>query len=183
MKHRPLLGRKGYEISDLGPFAMAFVVIAVVLAMGSLIVTEVSEETWESTAVTFETHNISAASGLQNVTLTNVENGIVSGSYTLTLEDSVEGQQTFTASTNYSVTLSTGVVNITSCPICNDTADVVNASYSYNADTAATNVTDAGIDAFDEFSGWFDILVIIVVAALIIGVLIYFFSGKGSAGI
>ncbi len=181
--------RRPFNKGSLGPFGelviagIAIVVLSIILVMGTLIVVQVGEETWEPTAVAYEMHNISAASGLQNVTTTYLDNGIVASSYTLTLQDYGGSQVVLNETTNYVMTLSTGFVNLTSCTACNDTKDRVNASYSYDADTDATAVLDYANDSLSLFGSWETTIVIVIIAAVVLGVLVMGFvrrfSGEG----
>ncbi len=47
----------------------------------------------------------------------------------------------------------------------------------------AANITGKGLGAFVIFGNWFAILVTIVVAALVIGLLLYAFRGPGEKGL
>jgi len=46
-------------------------------------------------------------------------------------------------------------------------------------DSSATTVLEDGLNAVQDFSGWFSILVIVVIAAVIIGIVLRYFSGLG----
>lgn len=48
---------------------------------------------------------------------------------------------------------------------------ITSGSYAYNA-------TDSGLQAVDEFSSWLPTLAIVVVAAIILGVLIFYLARK-----
>lgn len=45
--------------------------------------------------------------------------------------------------------------------------------------TYERNITDAGLDAYSDFSDWFAIIVIVVIAVVIIGMLLGAFGGFG----
>lgn len=46
-----------------------------------------------------------------------------------------------------------------------------------DADTVERNATDEGLDAMDEFSNWFTIIVLVIIAVVIIGLLLRGFGG------
>lgn len=60
--------------------------------------------------------------------------------------------------------------------------DEMNDSGSVTSDTAHSVLTD-GISALSDFSGWFGILVLIVIAAIIIGIVMRYFGGVERSGI
>ena len=52
------------------------------------------------------------------------------------------------------------------------------ASNDYtNNDTAAANITESGLAAFDEFGDWLDIIVIVIIAVVIIALVMWGFKG------
>jgi len=87
-----MLDSKGYTISDLAPLAIVFVVLAITVSMGSLVLSE------------------------------------------------------------------------------------VNNSVDTNEDTVYQTIND-GINALADFSGWFGVLVVVVIAAIIIGIVMRYFGG------
>ncbi len=44
------------------------------------------------------------------------------------------------------------------------------------------NITDLGLQALDTFGDWFDIIVIVIIAAVVIGLILLAFSGAGRGG-
>ena len=93
-KGREFLSNKlGYDVADLAPLAVVFVILGIVISMGALILTKMNES--------------SSVTGTANTVLTNA------------------------------------------------------------------------ITSMKDFSGWFSILVIIIIAAIIIGIVMKYFSGLG----
>lgn len=93
MKHA-VFGEKGYTVSDLAPLAIVFVVLAITVGMGALILSEMKNQT--------------------------------------------------------------------------------------DAGSTAESVITKGIDAMSSFGDWFGILVVVVIAAVIIGIVLRYFGGLGA---
>jgi len=55
----------------------------------------------------------------------------------------------------------------------------VNTTYSYGASTEAVTSITNGVTAIGGFTTWFAVIVVILVAALIIGIVMRSFSGRG----
>lgn len=71
-------------------------------------------------------------------------------------------------------------VSLIGAEVGDEIADQQGAANLSACTTVACNATSSLLDAFNDFAGWFSLLVLIVVAAIIISLLIRSFSGGGS---
>lgn len=62
------------------------------------------------------------------------------------------------------------------CLSANNTA--INTTYTYGASNEAQTAVDLGITSTDDFVDWFAIIVVIIAAAIIIGLVLKSFSGR-----
>lgn len=160
------------KISDLAPLAIVFVVLAIVIGMGATILTEMEDDTWESLTETNES--------MGNIT---------SVPHTYTVDDASSDAEfeELTSVTCYNDTAnsgtetcsilsaSDGTVNVTT-----NTDDTENdyITYTYDRDSTASNTIDDGVSALSDFSGWFGILVLIIISSIVIGIVTKFFNTK-----
>jgi len=168
-----MFGNKGYTVSDLAPLAIAFVVITITVGMGALILAETETATYDDITTTNETFN--ATSDPYTHTVTKASNA-----------DFVE----LTSATCYSDAGSTELSD-SACNISDASAGDITLSttvdsgdeavdYNHDSENQATSVLQDGLNAVQDFSGWFSILVIVVIAAVMLGIVMRYFSGMGS---
>ena len=162
------------KISTLAPLGVVFVVLAIVIGMGAMILGEIEPETWDTTTVTNES--------MGNITS-------VPHTFTVATASSDAEFEQLTSVTCYNASANTGTET---CVILSATAGTVNITtntddteneyitYTYYADSSASNTVDDGVSALSDFSGWFGILVLIVIAAVIIGIVSKLFVNKSS---
>ena len=173
-----MIGNRGYSVADIAPIAVAFVIIGIVVSMGALIMTNMISSSYTDTAIVNETH-ASGGSLPETVTVSHIDGGLKSGTDTIYVHDAdTSSDYLLTRGTNYTViSYDTGQFNITSCPYINSTSDQYKISYTYQANTTATSTLNTSISALKDFSSWFSILVIIIIAAIIIGIVMKYFGG------
>ena len=160
------------KIADLAPLAIVMVVLAIVIGMGATILSEMEDNTWESLTETNES--------MGNITT-------VPHTYTVSDASSDTEFEELTSVTCYNdsansgtetcsiLSASDGTVNVTT-----NTDDTENEyiTYTYDRDSDASNTIDDGVSAMSDFSGWFGILVLIVIASIVIGIIGKLFSTK-----
>jgi len=168
-----MLGNRGYTVSDLAPLAVIFVILTVVVGMGGLILSETQVATYDDMTTTNETFNatsdpytlpVSHASDTDFVELTSV---------TVYPNDTTTSALSDTA---YNITdASAGDVKVSTSVDSNNEA----IDYDYHTSNDATSVIQDGLSAVKDFSSWFSILVVVVIAAVILGIVMRYFSGMG----
>jgi len=169
-------GRKGYTVSDLAPLAIVFVVLAMTVSMGSLVLSDMKTETYDTATVANESmgnittvptiYTVNDASDADFVKLTD-ETAYNDSAHSGTVASEITDAQA-------------GEVNITENP--DDTEDDYLA-YDYDEEQTSSTVIDDGINALADFSGWFGVLVVVIISAIIIGIVMKYFGGMaGTAG-
>jgi len=149
------------SMQKLYPAVMTFILAALVLGIGLTVTLELRDTTLDST-----TDDITLLNGTA-VSLTNT--GVRSTTFTLT-----NSSGTTLGSGNYTLAATAGTVTLT-----DNTYNNTNwtASYDYGEDEVAYTATDSTLDALADFPDWFPILVVVIMAAIIIGIVIRGFSG------
>jgi len=51
------------------------------------------------------------------------------------------------------------------------------------ADSVADNATDTALEAMDDLAGWLPLIVLVIIAAVIIGYLLYAFQTRGKTSV
>ena len=176
-----MLNNKGFTVADIAPIAIVFVILGIVLSMGAIIMNNMVSSSYTDKSVINETH-ASGGSLPEVITVSHVDGGLKSGTDTIYVHDADTSKDyLLTRGTNYTVvSYDTGQFNITSCPYINSTSDQYKISYTYKANTTATSTLNTSVDALKDFSSWFSVLVIIVIAAIVIGIVMKYFSGVGA---
>lgn len=160
------------KISDLAPLAIVFVVLAIVVGMGATILSEMEDDTWSSQSETNES--------MGNITS-------VPHTYTVDAKTSDDEFEELTSVTCYNDSANSGTET---CAILDASAGTVNVTtntedteneyidYDYDYDSTASNTIDEGVTALADFSGWFGILVLIVISSIVIGIVTKFFGTR-----
>lgn len=170
--------RKGQfgAVKELGPLALALVLLAITVGMGAVVLSDIKPSTWQTQEVTDETHSpatplptnvtVGAAS---NIGFEEIETGTVS----IVLEDTDPETGTATNKTvpsgNYTVFNDDGIIRYEDLGgNYSETEDRTFVDYRW-ADSSGegTQVIDDGLSAMADFGGWFGTLVILGVVTII----------------
>lgn len=168
------LGFKGFTVKDLAPLAIVFVILAITVGMGSLILGNMQTETYTDNTITNETFN--ATSDPYTYTANHASD-----------TDFVE----LTAATCYETSdylNSTSKLADSACNITDEEAGDIKLStavdkgdeavdYDYHTKSDASGVVGKGNETMETFGSWFPILVVVVIAAVIIGIVMKYFGG------
>lgn len=160
------------KIQDMYPAVLTFLLITVLIGVGVTVLANMST-TVRTTAT---------ATDDQFTALTT--SCVAVGTYIDTSSASFENQSAQTIPTNCFTWDATGsragtcvtLENTASCLYVNNTA--VNTTYTYGLASDAQAALDSSVTSIDDFVGWFAILVVIIVAAIIIGLVLRSFSGR-----
>jgi len=152
------------DLKSLAPAALALVVVAIVFAVGG----EILGNTQAS----------STSSSVANDTVSSVYNTatylghLYVISSTLIVTNATTGE-TFT-SDNYTLNANAGTITN------DDDTDSGNWNFSYDYTTRSVtyNATEYGKEGLEEFGSWLPTLALIMVAAVIIGTIAYFYFNR-----
>lgn len=168
-----MLGNRGYTVSDLAPLAIVFVILTIVVGMGGLILSETKTATYDELTTTNETFNATSDPFTYTVSHASDSDFVKLTSATVYPNDTTTSALSDTA---YNISdASAGKVKISTSVDGNSEA----IDYDYNAENDATTVVQDGLEAVKDFSGWFSILVVVIIAAVILGIVMRYFSGMG----
>lgn len=158
-------------VKELPNIALAVLIAIITLTVGVIVLSEFRVASMEVTTISNETLTVANASAQS---LANDE--LYAGTF-VAYNDSAHAVTC--ASGNYTLSETAGTVlflgGVANCPL-NNTA--VYMAYDYYADTDGQYVADKGITGLKTFSDWFAIIVIIVVAAVVIGLVVTYFKGR-----
>lgn len=164
------------RISDLAPLAIAIVIIAIVVAMGATVLTNMDDEVYTANTIANETFNATTATG-NEVTVAEASTDNFHQLTDVTVYQSVAQSTEITAVKISDASAGKFKVNSTV------DADSESVAYNYEDENTATTTIGHGISALSDFSGWFSIMVLVVIASIIIGIVVTSFGGKGRSGI
>ena len=151
------------NFKNLPNFVLMFIVVAMLIGVGVLSMDKFGTAVREKTVITNESFTVPAVNA--TVTLSN-------GNMT-TFTQILNSTSGVWASTDYSVTLLTGILNNTANGSCKE-GDTCYAYYTYdNYDTKPIETIYASRDAVGEVSiTWMDLIVTIGILAIIIGMVV-----------
>ena len=157
------------SIGDLYPAVLTVLLIGLMLGIGLFVLSTLHRSISVDLSGTQVETNTSAASTLNDSTLT---------AFYLESVDTVIFQNGSTAGTNYTYT-NPGIITWGTDMIAEQTS-LVNITYTYNYDATGmpeTAVTSS-IAGIDDFAGWIAIIVVVIAAAVVLGVVLSGFGAK-----
>ena len=164
------------DLKDLYPAALLFILIAVMLAVGLTVLSNVSTQVRATANYSSDLKNVS------NTTCTAFTN-----SYVTTTSVSARNLSVAIPASCFTYD-QTGNFAASCVRVTGDTPDYncsskwslnfVNFSYTYGATSNAQTAVDSTVTAVGQFPTWFTIIVVILCAAVIIGVVMRSFSGR-----
>ena len=174
------------SVQQLQQYAIAFVVIGVVLTVGLSVLGGVKEGMVVSEAVTDEAKS-PATPFPTNVTVDKASKStfvsVVDGSETVTFYDSNAGSNTtLTAGTDYNSFYDSGkfgLLNTTTTEDYNASEDKVYLDYSAEMELeSAQKGASSAMEGLTTFTGWLPVIALVIVAVIIIGLVSMFRSGN-----
>lgn len=162
------------SFNDLVPFALALVSIAIVVAVGTIVLVEMEPSTFTDEDYNNEAHQptdtdgINSTHGFEQYTLDN--HGQKVKSLTVDYQDQSAGTNTTLTGggTNYTLNSNTGEVNVTDVDSYDSsTGDKFFNDYTAEETTEGTSVLRKAVDAFDTFAEFFIVLVVVGIAAVL----------------
>lgn len=168
----------GLSVGDIGPIALSLGVAVIIISVVALVLGTMTPQTYQETAVTNETFNatsdpytltVSHASDSDFVELTDAT-VYKTSDYLNSTSELADSAYNISDSEAGTIELSTSVDS------GNEAID-----YKYDEETTSTGILTKGKDAMSTFSDWFNIIVIVAVAAIILG-LVMLFRGSSRGG-
>jgi hypothetical protein len=159
-------------IDDLAPVALAMVSLAILVGIGAVVLVEMEGSSYNNVDVVAESsqpggplpanYSLSEATGSSFVTVTSTD---------VVLEDaSASTNVTLEKGTDYVLYEDEGTVELQSTPggvSYDDTSDTVYTDYSYDEEGQATSILGDGQNALSTFGDFFQVLVVVAIAAVI----------------
>ncbi len=179
---KPLVpkNKRGMGIGDIYPVVLAIALVAILIAIVMFILTDLSEQMPKEEADYVVNESLSIWAGTTNQSLagtsacgfekiSNTTGGIAGGGI---LVYNVTNDYVILAP-NYTVYSDGRIINISS-DMSNHTWQV---SYGYTWGGASCDATIAIVDDFADFVPWIGIILLVVAAAIVLGILVRSFSG------
>ena len=170
---------------ELAPIALGFIVLAIILAVGSIVVSDLREDQRTTEAFTVTNQSVTLADNATTVT------GVSGSGITLSLtqvlnQSSAINIANFTLSNNLSLAWNAGDDASYDYYFGSDTTPDLNVSFTWSRDVrdGAYNATTSGLSALDNMTSQTPLLATVIIFAVIIGIVIGFFaiSGKKRMG-
>lgn len=160
------------KYQDIMPAALAMVLIGLVLAVGLTVLANVADQTRSDVVATndqFTATNSSFVtlgnSAIKSTTASFTRNGATFSADCFAWDDTDDYDGS--------------AVKLLSGACSTNNSQTFNASYTYGAATVATTGTLAVSAAVDDFPTWLGIIVLVIAAAIIIGLVVRGFGGRG----
>ena len=151
-------------LSSLQAAGLAIVVLVVIVSIGGQLLGEV--QSGIKTTVNTQTDNASLTSGVTAQQIGGAGNNPINfvGLHVWNSTSNVVPSGNWTLST-------TGIFNLTEANYENDTLTLTFTN-DHDLESIAYNTTSEGLDAMSEFSDWFTIVVIVLIAVVVIALLV-----------
>ena len=162
---------------DLTDLAIGIVVLGIVAAIGSTILLGVRNTTYaDSDVVTVVNETVGNFTTTATQTLDNVWVNALTG-----CKDATTGVSLGTTNVTLSVNSENGLGTVTATGTPTTAGTIAKCDYTYYdvANNPAYDTADSAAIGLGEYGNWFDIIVIVGVAAVILG-LIFLAFGRGS---
>lgn len=160
--------------NSLGPVALAIVGLAVIVGVGTIVLTQMQPVSYADTDVS-DAKFQPGTPFPTNVTVSEASNadfqGVEEDSEILVLEDSSAGTNTtLTAGTDYNNFYDEGkfeLLNTSTTTDYDSTNDNVYVDYTHLSDSDATGVLSTGINSLQTFSDFFTVIIVIAIASVL----------------
>lgn len=174
------LSKKGFTLLEVPSLMAVLVVIAIVLGMGATVLSNLRDtDTMSSTSTAF----------VSNATFTALNSTAVNFATAYTYDGEGKAHLVTGSCTGVKIALGTADqtanFTISGCTATlknnnqNNTKHKANFTYTYNTYEESYNITTQGLEGQSAFSGWQGTFVIILAAAVIIGVIGQYLFFKG----
>ena len=172
--NRFLQSNLGLSIGDIGPIALTLGVAVIIISVVSLVLGTMSSQTYQTAIVENETFNATATDYDYTV-----EKASDADFVEVTMAQGYETDAQNTEVNTMILDAEAGKLNFeySSDP----TSTTQSVYYEYDEETTSTNIIDKGLESMSVFGAWFDIIVIVSVAAIILG-LVMLFRGSARGG-
>jgi len=152
------------DLNDIAPAVMAMLVIGILIGIGVVVLDEFGSAVKDDTSVVNETLTTASGTG----TLTNDD---------LTSLSAFKFENDTAVYINGNVSTATNV-NVTTAGVVKTSLSdgKYNTSYTYEADSEATTALFGTRDATDDFVTWLPVIIIILAAAIILGLVMRSFK-------
>lgn len=166
------------EIKQMPYYGVVFVVLAVILGLGAIIMQNFVLSTYTVTTTSVVNESLNLGAGTVNGTTTTL------ASYPLdsTALTIIGNGKALSNPQNFTYVAGTGVISWNSSVWGNVTSGGAkwNATYNYNTNvsTTATTVVNNNLSALSTFSSWQNLLAIVIVAVIILFLVIRSLSGQ-----
>ena len=171
MRSLKLSEKKGMTIGDMYPAVLTIVLVGIVLGVGLYVLSTFHDNI--ATVYTGSQDDINTSTGtttLDDASLTNIE--IQSG---MTAVGNVSDGA---AETNFTYT-SAGVITWGADIVANQTTGInVSYTYIYDATSSPEAAVTTTISGLDDFATWIAIIVVVIAAAIVLGVVLSSFGRR-----
>lgn len=161
------------SVDELAPFALAVVSVVIVVAVGSVVLTEFQPASYDTLTNSNETFN--ATSNPYNYTVTQASDADYVELETATVYDTTSQDTELTATI---VDAEAGKVEVEGATDSGDES----IDYEYSEETEATGVLATGINALQTFGDFFNVVVVMGIASVIF-LLLNMLRGNGRKGV
>ena len=169
------------KLQDMYPIVMILVTVGILLGIGATIQSNIQDQSGFTTDVFLANDSLTLINGTAvALDFGEIQSGMICFNQTVGAGTPI-GSGNYTATTGNlrdDGTYTVGTVLLSSGTQWNNTA--ISCNYTYDAPTVAYNATGKGIGALFDFSTWFAIIVVILAAAIIVGLVVRSFSRRTS---
>lgn len=158
-------------IQQLGAFAIAIVLGAVVLGLGASILTEIEDTQTDATATTPNNESLTWAGNNTPIALGQGTNAIGGTEQVWNGTDLMEAQ-------DYNFNASGGAIVFLNISNATWDTNALNLSYDYLTGSAARNTTGFGLSGLNTMAAFVPTVAVVAAASVVIGVILVFFGRR-----
>ena len=166
--------KKGMGIGDIYPVILTIVLVAILIAVGMLILSEFGESWKDREGETVINETLSAVFATANQSVTNFDKCEFNSMVITVAHNSSSGAVIPAA--NYTYWESGNIINLTADGV---DSGLWNLSYTYKWGGKPCEATEAIASDFTDFIPWIGIILLVVAAAIVLGILVRSFGGGG----
>ena len=171
---RLINSKKGFNITEVPYVAVALLIIAIVIGIGATILTQVRDTSSLSSTSSLFDANSTFTTLNQTAVAFGTENAYDGAGFVHLVANSCTGTVIMNASNLADVTSDftvSGCTALLTNNAINNTLVTANFTYTHNTYTVGYNISTTGLDAQKDFSDWQGTWVVILAAAVVLGII------------
>ena len=164
------------RLEDIHPAVITIVLIGLILGIGIFIISEVEENVYDATSTSAVNESVTNAL-INGTTGATLDAGLLRDGACGTITAIMNGTNGAVIPLNNITQVDCNIKNASTLVPYNTTL-YFSYPYTYNADTEASDAMNTTVSGLGEFAGWISIIVVVIAAAIVLGIVLNSFGRK-----